>query len=256
MYDISLVFPYSRPQLIRDVLKSLEGNKCSYELVMLGEEPIDYVLPHFCTVIISHVKPAQLWEAGMRRAQGKLVCWTADDAEYSPNALDLIVSTFVEIPNPKLFVGMRTFDDGIENTYNNRLYQPNPSTPLCSTVGVVRKSFWLELGGIDRRFVGGQWENDISMRILEAGGTFFIHKYVICFLEHKKKHGKPMEESTMVIGYSQGRSVLEPLWLDGRNFSGKRRDAVQVFSDEGILEKSQGEKRLINEVGNIIKEWP
>jgi hypothetical protein len=251
--DISLVMSSKRPQWVGELCESLKSNKCEYEVILVGDID-DAGLPECVRVIKTKVKPAQCWEIGMRAANGRLVCYTADDTTYSEGALDSMVALFDAAKDENIMAGFTTVEDGVDTTMNHRFWQPDNSSPLCSPVGVMTKKLWLELGGICKKFVGGQWENDISMRVRANGGNIIINTKAICYLDHVKKHTEPIPESTMVLGYLQGRSILEPLWMRGHHWTLERSSPVERFEDEGILEKSQGENKIVWH-GELRKEW-
>ena len=37
-------------------------------------------------------------------------------------------------------------------------------------IGMMNRKYFQELGGIDRRFICGQWDNDLMIRIYNDGG--------------------------------------------------------------------------------------
>ena len=93
---ISLIASAIRPKLWGQFLKSLEGNKCDYEVIFVGNVP-----PHIkdggnpkLKWIESDACPAECYQIGFNHAIGNLIHWTADDAVYTKECLDVIWTEF------------------------------------------------------------------------------------------------------------------------------------------------------------------
>ena len=236
MYDISLVLSYSRPKDIPALLKSLESNLCKYQVVMVGDRPIDFSLPDFCKVIQTPVKPAQCWEIGARFSSGRIISWTADDAEYSEGALDQMVKMLDDEKDHPIIGAFRTIENGEEHTGRHLFRQQDVNSPLMAPVGACERGLYMKIGGIDRRFITGQWENDLSMKVYELGGKVMVCPDAKCFLDHNKKHEG---RSTMSRGYDRGRDILNTIW-DSKY---QRVSPAEPFSEADILIKSEGENK-------------
>ena len=61
-----------------------------------------------------------------------------------------------------------------------------------------------QLGGYDRRFITGQAENDLIMRVYEAGGKVELCKEAIVYIEHNKAHN---EDTKIRKWYKESRGL-------------------------------------------------
>ena len=73
------------------------------------------------------------------------------------------------------FMGIQTIEDKYRyNMHEHSFVGFDQNTPLMAPVALMSRKFLDELGGLDRRFVCGQYENDIIMRLYEANGSVII----------------------------------------------------------------------------------
>ena len=92
--QVSLVMSSIRPWLWKRLMTSLVENDINIEVIFVGDclptEDYSFIGDNISyEFIYSRVKPAQCYEIGFRAAQGEIVHWTADEAIYSPHALDI-----------------------------------------------------------------------------------------------------------------------------------------------------------------------
>lgn len=185
---ISLCAPAIHQEFWEEFLDSLKNNEIPYEVIFVGN-----VKPEFDTSkypefrhIFSTVKPSQCTHIAFMEANGELISLTADDVTYfSPNkkgALDNMYNFIMNFPEGtsynklKIAYGFRMFEDQFCNESSYRHYvvpktSPNPfSSPLIYPFFVMYKRFYQEMGGYDNRFVCGQAETDLLLRIATKWG--------------------------------------------------------------------------------------
>jgi hypothetical protein len=105
--------------------------------------------------------------------------------------------------------------------------------------GVVNRMLFYQLGGYDRRFLCGQSENDIVMRILERGGSVQVCQNAKVLVSHEKAHKEGTKFRTN--NFHIDRAVLEGEWMEGKVILNKRKSPVQKFIDVDITTVTQGE---------------
>jgi hypothetical protein len=103
--------------------------------------------------------------------------------------------------------------------------------------GVMDREFFNELGGYDRNFICGQSENDVVMRVYEAGGKLEISSIPV-FVNHKDSHNNS-ETVFRSNYYKKDREVLEKSWILNGIIQSKRLDVFEPFSEIDILTKTQ-----------------
>jgi hypothetical protein len=252
---ISLFASSNRCHLWPEFFDSLKGNTIRYQVVFAGNATITEVKNYFPRleangqfeyIHTGAIKPAQCYEVARRACKGELVNWTADDCEYSPKALDKIYAFFQSLNDPKAVVSVRTNEN---DTNNDPAHQwlHGPRTPIMAPLGVMRRDFLDELGGFDRRFVCGQYENQCAMMAMNSSGKKVVLYYDVCIkIDHLRKHGP---STPFWTGYNKDREVLEGTWLkNGVILPGppfRRFDnGHEPYEDKDILTESQSNKGI------------
>ena len=235
---ISICASAARPKDWMETYNSLTKNEIEWELIYVGPNKPDFDLPSNFTYIYSNTKPAQCYEIAFRQAKGELLTWTADDAIYPPNAMDDVYKFFKSFNNQKLVVAFRTVEDGKDITEGHRLRGRDPGAPRMAPFGVMNTEYFHKLGGYDRRFICGQSENDVVMRVYEDGGRLEIAPVPV-LVHHQKSHSDTVFRS----GYfSDDRKVLEEAWIKDRIIQSKRLIKFEPFSDENIISETQSQR--------------
>jgi hypothetical protein len=231
-----------RPSFWLETYLSLQTNSIPWEIVYVGPKPPTFELPKNFIYIQSNVKPSQCYEIAFRTARGELIHWMADDCTYPVSAIDKMYWFWQSFHNEKLITAFRTIEDDRDITDVHRLRGRDMSAPRMAPFGVISKKLFHELGGYDRRFICGQSENDIVMRVYEIGGELQISDIPV-FVHHNKNH----HASGTVFRsgfYHEDRKVLENSWIKDGVIQSKRLDPVEPFEDKDILIKTQSQKGI------------
>lgn len=212
--QVSLVASAVRTHVWQAFYHSLRSNKINYEVIFVGYRKPEFVLPPNFKWIYADVKPAQCYEIGFRAAQGELVHWTADDADYArapnPNGLDIGYECYKKFNDYKMVIAMRPFEDGSANVWKfHHFFGGKDNTPVMAPFGLMSNQFMKELGGYDKNFIGGQSENDLVMRAFEKGGDVHICLDAHLWVNHKL-HEHPNKFRAY---YKWDREVLENAWV-------------------------------------------
>ena len=213
-YKISLVASAIRPQVWKSFFDSLKGNHYPIEVVFVGDVRPDFELPPFVNYIYATVKPSQCYEIGFIAAKGELVGWTADDAVYSHvnnNNLDILYDFYKSFNNRNIVVGQRPIEDNRDVFKNHYLFGKHPETPYMLPFGFMDRELFHELGGYDKRFVCGQAENDMVMRVYEIGGKVELCMDAYVQVHHTQVHQGARQEFRK--WYPQDRVRLELCWV-------------------------------------------
>lgn len=273
---ISLFASSVRCWLWNEFMRNLSTNAIEYEVVFAGDlneyqtRPFLKKYPSLKYIHTGKIKPSQCYEAARRACTGELVFWVCDDAEFSPNLLDNVYKFWHNQNYLETIVSVKTNEDSKNNNLDDhRFFGGNVNTPLMAPLGVMNRMYLDNLGGIDQRYISGQYENDIVMRVLENGGKVVKYEEGCVYIEHIIKHGKGTKFWT---SYEEDRKVLENSWVKGgyepppksfaiympfrqesepmvaryypvtnREVLKKRQDTFVPFSDEDLLTKNQGQ---------------
>lgn len=257
---ISICMAGIRTNLWEKLFKSFLGNKIKWELIIVGDRKPEFSLPDNFRWIYAPVKPSQAYEVSFRYAKGELISWSADDATYDhrqPNNLDIIYDFYKQHNNKKLVVGFRPIEDRIDVWNNHHFFGKVSSSPLMAPFAVMDKEYFHSLGGYDRRFISGQAENDVVMRVYEDGGDCKICMNAFLFVDHQGVHSTDGGVHRKYVDYyNADRIVLENMWVatgygsykSYRNYDRnvvilkKRRMPVEPFESKDILTITQGPK--------------
>jgi len=249
---VSLYASSTRSALYPALLKSLIGTSVPIEIVFAGplrredvmrvydqavlDNPgLENVVPksafHFLET--ENIKPAQCYEIARRHCGGETVCWIADDCEFGNDVIGKAYNFWKEIGNKKLILSIQTKESGyglkvgaLFDMKNHSFFGFNQFTPLMAPLGLMSNQFLQELGGTDRRYICGQYENDIVMRAMAEGGKVQIFGDYKTFIDidHLAKSyqvGEIKKEREFLNrpfakGYPSDREVLEKSWAKDR----------------------------------------
>lgn len=276
MPNISLIASSVRCWLWDEFFKSLEGNS-DYEVVFSGNLSQFQVRPYLVKYPMLKyiytsdcITPCQCYEIARRFACGDLIFWCCDDAEMSTNLLDNVYD-FYKTLKPKSLVSIKTKEDNLESELEDHTFFGfNRESPQMSPLGVINREYLDQLGGLDRRYCAGQWENQIAIRVYNDGGDVIKYKEGCVYIEHLKKHGRGTK---FWKAYSGDREILEseyaigpkveppladnnfgchvklnglqpptiewPIWIDKRKVSLKSQTGFFPYTDKDLLTVSQ-----------------
>jgi hypothetical protein len=219
---ISVFASSVRVNLWKPFFESIARNDLPFEVVFAGNLSEEVVMENapvfkkdgqcFRYIYTGRIKPAQVYEIARLNCRGELLHWTADDSEYSEHLLDKIWARWVELNDYKKIISCQTIEDGNFVVLEwHRLFGRAYNTPQMAPLGFMSEKFFNEVGGVDRRYISGQWDNDIIMRAMNAGGevVLFMDKGEIS-LDHYHKHGG--NAGTFRTAYTHDRKILEAAW--------------------------------------------
>lgn len=276
MVKISLIASSVRCWLWDEFFKSLEGNN-EYEVVFTGNLSTYQVRPYlnkYPMLKYIHTEdcicPTQCYEIARRFSSGELIMWVADDCEFSYMLLDNVYEFYNSLL-PKSLISIKTKENS-QNTDldEHRFFGFNRETPLMAPLGVISSEYLNYLGGFDRRYLCGQYENKTAMMVYEDGGQVVKYEKGYVAIEHLKKHGQGTKfwkgyegdreilEADYAIGEKEIPQVAEkcygakvklnglqpptiswPQWIDNRKVSMKSQTGFLPYSDKNLLTISQ-----------------
>jgi len=264
---VSLIASSVRPQLYEDFFKSLKGTSVEYEVVFVGnidlrnpalKEQIEcevyceysketiYFGNHWKYIRTKNIKPAQCYEIARRNAVGETIVWVADDCEFPNDVIGKAYTYWKASKNNKLILSIQTKESGYNlpqgqffDMTKHRLHAYKMETPLMAPLGMMSRKFLDELGGFDKRFVCGQYENQVVVRAMKKGGYVVIFGGEKCYvdIDHLGKslrisesvNEKDFLNRPFAKGYQKDREIL-------------MLEDFQPYEDKDILTKSQSHK--------------
>lgn len=257
--EVSVFASSVRTHLWPLLLKSLHDTSVNVEVVFAGNADIkEYPEVHdnvtFKYIKTKNIKPAQCYEIAARNCTGEVLVWAADDCEFPHDVLGKAYKFYKDNCSYKDIICIRTRENygswqecGATKHFFDNI---NSNAPKMAPLAMLSREYYNELGGADRRYICGQWENDIVMRIYNDGGKMFIFEDAYIALDHLNKHGIKAGNvdltRSFAMGFAHDRKILEGAWhnpqrklvqLEG-NF--KRFDSgFEPYSDKDIINKSQ-----------------
>lgn len=228
--SVSIFASAVRPKLWSSLIKSLESTTVPYEIIFAGNNfELEERPDNFKYYMTGNIKPATCYEIARRKCTMETVVWFADDAEAPNNVIGKAYKYWKAQNNEKLILSIQTKESGYGNPtgtlFNmdlHRFFGGDSNSPLMAPLGLMSRSFLDELGGIDKRYVCGQYENDIVMRAYAKGAKVEIFGDADCYIDidHLGKSiaiGESTDENNFrdrpfAKGYEQDRKILENSW--------------------------------------------
>jgi hypothetical protein len=273
--DVSLFASSNRPDLYASFFKSLKGTSVKYEIVFAGNNMkkgqiwrsglvnifdgkyhyIDH--PEFTYIETENIKPSQCYEIARRACNGETVIWVADDCEFPNDVIGKAYKYWKEQNDEKLILSIQTKETGYNlpigkffDMKNHSFFGFRPETPLMAPLGFMSRKFLDELGGFDRRFICGQYENQCVMMALQAGGKISVFGDKDCYIDidhigkslliGESKREQDFLNRPFAKGYHLDRKVLETSWvLLDKTISKTMLDKFEPYESKDILVKSQ-----------------
>ncbi len=227
--EVSLFASAARPKLWKSFLDSLKDTTVNFEVVFAGPELPEEHHPQLRFIQTDNIKPATCYELARRKCIGETVIYVADDCEFPNDVIGKAYNYWKSQNNEKLILSIQTKESGYKN-FNGSLFNMNehrffswvPESPLMAPLGMMSRKFLEDLGGIDQRYVAGQYENDIVMRAYTKGAKVEIFGGEDCYIDidHLGK-SIAIGESTnqedflqrpFATAYQKDREVLEASW--------------------------------------------
>lgn len=249
--DISIIASSVRTELYDDFFKSLDDHASSIEVIFAGPRPPDKKYPGLKYIETANIKPAQCYEIARRAASGEVIVWAADDCEFMGRVLDRAYDYWRGQRDKKLVLSLQTKESGYPNgkmymfdMRNHTFFGYRRETPLMAPLAMMSRQYLQELGGFDRRFVCGQYENFTIMQVYADGGRVevFGDKRVHVAIDHWAKSIRCGEGNFLkrpfASGYDHDRRILEKAWTrDGEIVWDQF--CFDPYVDDGITQKSQ-----------------
>jgi hypothetical protein len=276
---ISIIASSVRPQLYEAFFKSLEGTSVEYEVVFVGNN-IEFITeiiltgtydlnpwkstryPKLNYIKTNNIKPAQCYEIARRHATGETIVWAADDCEFPNDVIGKAYKYWKEKNNKKLILSIQTREYYLTKPEDHKQGLTNmdwhvlhgKGTPLMAPLAMISREYLQELGGFDRRYTCGQYENDVVMNAYADGAKVEVFGGKDCFIDidhlgkfekvSGKKGFKEHNKRPFASGYPHDRKILEGSWIRNGIVQKDRLDAFEPYKDTDLLTKSQSHKGI------------
>lgn len=244
--DLSIIAPAHRTKYWKEFYNSIDNyTNLDYEIIFVTdsipkEEEIEGL--YNLRWIFSTVKPVQCVEIALRETKGDLIHWSADDTTYNIYCFDKAVDLYNSFNNYRTMVAFRNFEDGYnkesETTEIHRFFSKD--APRMMPYGIISKKLIEESGGIDRRFIAGQWENDLVMRAYSIGGKMKLSQNSIAYSDHRKHLSQ--NEHNLRETWEFETQLLKSLWMNSDEKIVSRTSPIEKFNDNDLYTVSQGNK--------------
>lgn len=246
--NISIYGTAHRPENWMEVIESIGENEVNWDMVFVGPNPPICEMPTKFRFIQSFVKPSQCLEIGARSTIADLIMNLTDDVLLSPSdPLDRLYQEYQERNNEKAFISCRFILDGTPDptAIAHHFFTYDLSTPTLGVCCLKSRKYYMQLGGIDRKFIAMSGDSDMQMRVQADGGEIVLSKDV--YVNEITAMNKGAWVATENWQHDR-TGLLEGLWTKpgpgvfGKVVTSERTMPFEPFSDERILEESQGPK--------------
>lgn len=248
--DVTLYATAYRPENWMEVYEGIGKNELNWDMIFVGPNPPVCEMPDNFKFIQTLVKPAQCVEIAARAAVGELIMNLTDDVLFrTPHPLDKLCQEYREQNSKKIMVTPRFMLHGVDCMVEyapsdpHRYWCDDPTSPRLGICCLMSRRKYMELGGVDRKFIAVNWDHDIQMRLQAEGGELIVSRDV--YLDEVASLDK-RPGSTGAAHYCphDRQGLLDVMWtIPGtRTCTFERSLPFEPFSDERILEESQGPK--------------
>jgi hypothetical protein len=258
---ISVFGTSNKPFLWKNLYENISSTSQQFEMIFTGPEaPGDWSLPSNFKYIKTNVKPSQAQYAASLYTQGEYVLCIADDASVNDKFLDIMLNKFLKyagkIGHNRIVMAPEFYDEG-RRFGHPFIRSGSCKGPNCSlNGGLLTKAFSDEMGGFDRDFIAAYAQIDLAMRMWEYGGVLYKTNKAeireknysalrICGNRTVKKHDRPLLTKLWHRKVKEGEIIPEEdMWgyhQPGEIISKKRLFPLNPFSQDGLLEHSQGD---------------
>lgn len=213
---VSIYATANRPDRWLNWYKLASRNDVELEIFFCGNVKPDFALPENLHFIYSTFKPAQCQAIAASHCTGNLMMNGVDDFEYTPNLFDKAAALFESNSNPALCVLPKMTSDACgadrDFTCNHwRLIDQDLNSPMIPQQAIFRRSFFEQLGGYSKIFVGSAQDQDLAMRMVRAPG-YQLH---VMTDGAAIEYCQPLNSGSLYqrIGAAE-RMLLAELWID------------------------------------------
>jgi len=240
---ISIVSSAARPELWVEFYERIGINNIDFELIFVGPNSPDYMLPDNFNFVKSQVKPVQCFEIAARISVGKYLIMLADDMFFeTDNPLDKLYQDYLSYNTDKLMLSCsysQYFSSGIPRIFEADFHKfiDSKNNEIVMPVGLmIDRKYYRHLGGLDRNFIALYWDLDLCFRVVEDGGITALSNVRVG--EHVEKCDI---QTSMWDSYYKidNKHTLGSFWS---NQVMKRKVPLEPFIDYSILTESQGPK--------------
>lgn len=240
---ISIISPAIKTKYWPEFYTFFKHNNLPWEIVFVGPRKPGFVLPENFRHIRINLKPMQCMEVAAMEARGEYLVIIPDDVKVHRESLDWAYTFKNHLP-PFSVVGFRYKREGSiwERNDQAALLPQVPNSPILPICGMIKRSEWMELGGIDSQFVGSAGDADLYMRAVERGGWAFISPDSIIYERDLRD-----DASRLAKRFKSDYRFFIDQWVDESVddekeliFRKYRRDATIPFDHSTIMDGNQG----------------
>jgi hypothetical protein len=263
--SVSIFASAVRPKIWKSCLDSFQGTSCDFEVVFSGHNTEEEVAPFlkkysfFKYIHTARTKPAQNYQVSLNHCTKETVVWFCDDAECNDDVIGKAYRYWKSQENEKLILSLQTKESGFGqkecalcDMNIHRFFGGRRSTPLMAPIAMMSRQFMNDLGGFDRRFVAGQYENLAVVMAMLAGGKVEIFGDKDCAVEidHLRKSIDIGESTDMhsflkrpfATGYAHDRKILESIVSIRHDGTPVMQLPFEPYEDTDLTSKSQSHR--------------
>jgi len=256
MVKVSLIAASVREPLYQKFFDSLDDEQINCETIFSGHVFPKLTWHNLNYVPTPRIKPAQCYEIARRYAVGETIVWCADDCEFKGGILTKAYNYWKSQNNEKLVLSLQTREyyldkgDGFCDMNNHRFIGGKQSTTLMAPLAMISRKYLDQIGGFDRRFLCGQYENLTVCQVYADGGKveIFGDKESYIEIDHINKSiacgesagRRDFANRPFARGYSHDRKILEEsVFISGDQIRIKK---FEPYIEKNLLSESQSHK--------------
>jgi hypothetical protein len=238
---VSIFGSSARPFLWDKLIKSLEKETLSFEIIYTGPAPIN--LDPRVRYIKSFFKPTQCMQISALFAKGDFLLHIVDDLIFCENKplTNLLDEYKQNYQNKEVILSTKLKRNGIKYDDNNYFLYKNDQNSFIPISLFIKKSFFLELGGFDKSFITCMADADLIYRAVSSNKAAFYFSNV--FVEEDKS----VTKITLfdIYGYRDLNKLIK-FWFNNEIFIIEKRPTLKPYNKILLKRNSPNGIWLVN----------
>jgi len=224
----------------QETYDTLSKSKVDFEIVYAGHVAPSYILPSNFKFIFTHSAPAASAHIAFSQTSGKYVIFSPDDLVYENDFLHEMLHTMQSHDDTKTIVSCyygeseKIYLRAIEKGNARYIEVPPHGFGALPIIAMMNRNLFMDLGGIDKRFLLGRFDLDIAMRLFSAGGNVvgsptWVYERPRCHGVTRLKRRKGNANDKKLFNYLWPNMVFGGLCDLNRVKKNGRSDAVRSY---------------------------
>src|SRR4030042_5827672 len=198
---VTVAGPNRKTELIRLINSVEKSTYKTFEIIVVDNSQnsklssvIQNKYPKVRFIIMTHNTGVLGFNIGFSNSKGEYILSLDDDCTVNPDTLENIAKTFPQKPDKVAVISTNIYEPPSKRfIFQNYLKQKATNLYISANMAVFRKEIFAKIGYYDKDFFLWVHEDDLSIRILDAG--FKIHFEPKIVVNHYLEPNRPFRKN-------------------------------------------------------------